>query len=669
MRITLLFLILFSHHGLNAQAFIGALSAAEANNDGIICFGDNFSFNVLGANNMPLDLGIPAVNYNPGVGIAIFAAPPSYSNNEVVSDPAFMGVFQSQPNNVFLTPFVFDFNTLIGAIPPPFNSLNTPVTLYFQAITLYDITINLPYVIVPGNPLDAAQSNTIALTIQPEILVSTAQDCINNWIEVTISQPGMGNISFDLNNSFPASANFPTSLVNQSTDNITNVIGSNIPFGMEIVNPDGCAVSINDTYIGAISASINPVGTLCEGDSPITLNAQPPGGTWNGNPSVLNNGTFDPSGININANATYPVTYTPIVPIGGCAIAANINIAVVPDANSQFTAPTAMCINDAPVSLQTVMSGGVWSAPNNSVNAQGIFNPSTSGAGLQTIIYSVNATCPSYTTHDILVHDLPLIQFDASVTEGCLPLSVDFTSTTTGSNSDFVWSVDGLQAAAGANNFTYIFENSFCHSVGLSLTDNNGCSNSMDSINLVCPFPDPVVDFEYKPSKPSLADFEVTFNETLGNTAVNFWEFGDGQSSYDWAPAHFYDVLVPSEFEVCLTGFDILGCETTVCKFLQIESGFEIYCPTAFTPGNDGLNDGFKPVLVSKREIYKYRMRIFNRNGEKIYESNDYKQAWYGNNDKGDVYVPDGAYTWVIDINLEGLSERQTFQGSVVIVR
>jgi hypothetical protein len=62
-------------------------------------------------------------------------------------------------------------------------------------------------------------------------------------------------------------------------------------------------------------------------------------------------------------------------------------------------------------------------------------------------------------------------------------------------------------------------------------------------------------------------------------------------------------------------------------------------------------------------------MRIFNRNGEKIYESNDYKQAWYGNNDKGDVYVPDGAYTWVIDINLEGLSERQTFQGSVVIVR
>jgi hypothetical protein len=62
-------------------------------------------------------------------------------------------------------------------------------------------------------------------------------------------------------------------------------------------------------------------------------------------------------------------------------------------------------------------------------------------------------------------------------------------------------------------------------------------------------------------------------------------------------------------------------------------------------------------------------MRIYNRNGEKIFETDDYKQAWYGNSFKGDIYVPDGAYTWVIEIVLEGLSERQTFKGSVLIVR
>ncbi len=669
MRVILLFLVFLAPLGVNAQALIGTLSAAEANNDGIICFGENFSFNILGINGMPVDLGIPAVNYNPGVGIAIFAASPSYSNNEVALDPALIGIVESQPYNVLLAPFAFDFNTLVAFIPPPLNNLNSPITLYFQAITLYDINVNLPYITIPGNPLDAAQTNTIALTIQPEIMVSTNQDCVNNWIEVTVSQAGMGNIAFDINNVYPSNANFPISIVNQSTDNITNVIGSNIPFGMDIINPDGCSATINDNYIGSTSASIDPVGVLCEGDAPFNLNAQPLGGAWSGNPNVLNNGSFDPSGVNINTSTNYPISYTPLVPVGGCAVPASVTINVLPDAYSQFTFPTEMCINDEPISLQATVLGGVWSAPNNSVNSQGAFNPSTSGAGLQTIIYAVGGTCPSYTTHDILVYALPVIQFDATATEGCLPLSVDFTNTTAGSNSDFIWTVDGLQAAAGANNFTYIFENSLCHSIGLSLTDNHGCSNFMDSLNLICPYPDPIVDFEYNPIKPSLADFEITFNETLGNTAVNFWEFGDGQSSYDWAPGHYYDAVVPSEFEVCLTGFDVLGCESKICKFLQIESGFEIYCPTAFTPGNDGLNDGFRPTLVSKKEIYKYRMRIFNRNGEKIFESDDYKQAWYGNNDKGDVYVPDGAYNWFIEINLEGLSERKTFKGSVLIVR
>ncbi len=121
MRLTLLFLILFSQLGTNAQALTGTLSAAEANNDGVICFGDNFSFNILGSTNMPVDLGIPALNYNPGVGIPVFGAPPTYANNEVISDPAFLGIVQSQPDNVLLSPFVFDFNTFIATIPPPFQ--------------------------------------------------------------------------------------------------------------------------------------------------------------------------------------------------------------------------------------------------------------------------------------------------------------------------------------------------------------------------------------------------------------------------------------------------------------------------------------------------------------------------------------------------------------------
>jgi hypothetical protein len=669
MRLTsLLFFIIIPLCAIT-QSSLGTLIVSETNNDGIICYGENFSFNLLGNNSMPTNLNIPAVNYNPGVGMAIFLAPPSYTNNEVVTDPSFVGIFQSQPYAILMNPFVFDFNSFIASIPPPFTGLNAPITLYFQAITLYDIAINLPYVSVPGNPIDAAQSNTIALTVQPEIIITTNQDCLNNWIEFSVEQAGMGNITFDINNAYPVVANFPNSISNQTTEIINNISGNNVPFGMLITNPDGCSTALNDNFIGTFTATLAPVGNLCESDNPIVLVASPAGGTWMGNPQVLNNETFTPSGVNINSNTIYTVVYTPPTPPGGCAVSASIDINVIPDANSQFTAPTAMCINENPVTLQTAVGGGVWSSPNNSVSNQGIFTPSLSGAGIQTIIYSIGGTCPSYTTHDVVVHDLPTIQFDASATEGCLPLTIDFSNTTAGTGSNFIWTIDGITEAIGVDAFSHTFENSLCSSIGLTLTDQNGCTHHLDSLNLICPYPDPVVDFEYNPIKPSLADYEISFNETLGNTAVNYWEFGDGQSSYDWSPTHFYDVLVPSEFEVCLTGFDVLGCESKICKFLQIESGFEIYCPTAFTPGNDGLNDGFKPVLVSKKEIFKYTMRIFNRNGEKIYESHDIHQAWYGNNDKGDLYVADGAYTWIIDITLEGLSEKQTFKGSVVIVR
>jgi gliding motility-associated-like protein len=653
----------------HAQSSIGILSASETDNNGIICFGENFSLNVLGNSIMPNDLSIPLINYNPGVGIAIFAAAPTYLNNELLTEPTLLGIVQSQPYNVFLSPFVFDYNALIASIPPPLNNLITPVTLYFQAVTLYDHSINLPYVNNPGNPIDAAQSNVIALTLQPEIVVTTNQDCVNNWTEVNVNQAGMGATVFDISNSFPTGCTFPATINNQSSSNITNFSGNNIPFGFAVSNSDGCTTNINETFIGTYSANINPISNVCEGDAPLTLTAVPSGGTWSGNPTVISGNIFTPSAINISTTTDYILTYTPAVPAGGCALPSTITITVVPDANSQFTVPTEMCINDEPVQLQSGVSGGIWSAPNNSVNMQGIFDPEISGAGTQTILYSVGGNCPTFTTHDIIVYPKPVVRFDASATEGCLPLSVDFTNTTAGTTSDFVWSVNGSVASTGSATFNFVFENNLCHTVGLALTDDHGCSNVMDSINVICPFADPVVDFEYTPENPTLADFEIQFNETLGNTSVNFWDFGDGQSSFDWAPAHYYDVVVPSEFQVCLTGYDFNGCDATACRYIQLASGFELYCPTAFTPGNDGLNDGFRPVMVSKKEIYKYRMTIYNRNGEQIYESENPQQAWYGNNDKGDVYVTDGAYTWVVEVTLEGLSEKKIFKGSVLIVR
>lgn len=49
--------------------------------------------------------------------------------------------------------------------------------------------------------------------------------------------------------------------------------------------------------------------------------------------------------------------------------------------------------------------------------------------------------------------------------------------------------------------------------------------------------------------------------------------------------------------------------------------------PNAFTPNDDGLNDVFKPLFLT---VSDYKMIIFNKYGEKVFESNDINIGWDG---------------------------------------
>lgn len=52
------------------------------------------------------------------------------------------------------------------------------------------------------------------------------------------------------------------------------------------------------------------------------------------------------------------------------------------------------------------------------------------------------------------------------------------------------------------------------------------------------------------------------------------------------------------------------------------------YVPSAFTPNNDGKNDGFKPLLFGR--VVSYRLIIYNRWGQKVFESTELGKGWKG---------------------------------------
>ncbi len=75
----------------------------------------------------------------------------------------------------------------------------------------------------------------------------------------------------------------------------------------------------------------------------------------------------------------------------------------------------------------------------------------------------------------------------------------------------------------------------------------------------------------------------------------------------------------------------------------------DCYChvdaPNVFTPNNDGFNDSFRPELDCR--IRSYRLSIFNRWGQLLWESDDPAAAWYGK--YGNKEAPGGVYFWYLD--------------------
>ena len=69
-----------------------------------------------------------------------------------------------------------------------------------------------------------------------------------------------------------------------------------------------------------------------------------------------------------------------------------------------------------------------------------------------------------------------------------------------------------------------------------------------------------------------------------------------------------------------------------------------IFVPTAFSPNNDRLNDCFK--IISPPKLSDFKMTIYNRWGEKLFEAFNEKDCWDGIY-KG-VDVPTDSYPYII---------------------
>lgn len=176
---------------------------------------------------------------------------------------------------------------------------------------------------------------------------------------------------------------------------------------------------------------------------------------------------------------------------------------------------------------------------------------------------------------------------------------------------------------------------------------------------------------------PVLVSSNFSFDQELGDagkTIANFinlasgadsvlWDFGDGSTSKETNPAHIY--ADTGMYAVTLIVYDPNGCADTLIQYIYIEEPYSFFIPNSFTPNGDGLNDGFSGNGVG---IATYSMLIYDRWGNKIYETNDLSQTWNGKMKDKDELVQDGVYIYKISVQ-DVLGNNYVYRGSVAVIR
>ncbi|MBO6516158.1 MAG: choice-of-anchor L domain-containing protein [Bacteroidia bacterium] len=123
------------------------------------------------------------------------------------------------------------------------------------------------------------------------------------------------------------------------------------------------------------------------------------------------------------------------------------------------------------------------------------------------------------------------------------------------------------------------------------------------------------------------------------------------------------------------SGFYSVRVKDKICDYesyddaeiLFLSEALDYYVPNAFSPNMDDLNETISPSFTLS-EVESYTFAIYNRWGEKVFETNTLGEAWDGNW-KGKKAAP-GVYMWYASVKADCLPDNKRYQkGTLTIMR
>ncbi|RYY99686.1 MAG: T9SS type B sorting domain-containing protein [Chitinophagaceae bacterium] len=132
-------------------------------------------------------------------------------------------------------------------------------------------------------------------------------------------------------------------------------------------------------------------------------------------------------------------------------------------------------------------------------------------------------------------------------------------------------------------------------------------------------------------------------NNSVGRALRYAWDFGDGNNSTLETPSLVYAGPVrETPYWVRLQVTDSFGCTSEARKRIVVYNSCYVDFPNAFTPNNDGKNDRFR--ILNAVKAVDFELMVYNRWGQLVYRSNNWKQGWDGRVNGIDQGT--GVYVW-----------------------
>ncbi len=430
------------------------------------------------------------------------------------------------------------------------------------------------------------------------------------------------------------------------------------PYTVMITDNNGCNIIYNFmlTQPMQVITSAGANDTICLGQL-ANLTATASGGTGTYSYTWLpqnftNNGTLT---VSPSSTTTYTVLATDQ---NGCA--------------GQSTTATAVVYSLLPANISVLGNTPICPGQSTTVSCQiaGLTGPVTyqwnyglgSGSGPYTVtplqpttyVVTVSNSCSVSVTDSVHIffNPQPTVILTSDTNGMCVPSALQFyDNSITGNVTDPItsWYWDfGDGTTSTQSDPVHIYNTAGTYYVYLTVSTTGGCQNNNSSAPMMInAYPFPIAAFSVNSTTLDLPyDLLNCTNQSVGADSY-IWNFGDGAGSTSINPQHLYTTV--GNFNVQLIATTIHGCSDTANT--EVMTNADITFPNVFTPSSGGSTGGWYDVTSLSNDVFfpytsgvtEFKLQIFNRWGELIFESTDIKQGWDGYYRGGlcqqDVYV------------------------------